>query len=459
MELKKRLHLIGNIHIKNFNKMKHVKISCSIAIVTIATLCMSTNSRSNYLVSTNDDRVKAKTNHHADKGCVFKTVFEAEGIDANFMYKTPEKVNASIADALDWISKAQLKDGGWGAGSHARQSVFDPHAVSSDPATTAMVAMALLRCGSTPTTGKYAAQLSLATNYLVKQVEAATADDLNITTQTGTQPQVKLGQNIDVVLTTQYLTNLMDYIVNNNVLKSRVSKCLDKCVVKIQMAQNANGSTKGAGWAGVLQSSFAANALESAHAAGAKVDEKKLANARNYQKGNYNTKTEAVSAADGAGVMLYAVSGSARSSALEARKAKEKIESAKREGRLAPSAMVNMENLKKAGMAEDEAIKYFAAYEINQSSKIQAQRNDVMEGFGSNGGEEFLSYLQTGEGLIMSKDVEWKKWYDNVSGKLVRIQNNDGSWNGHHCITSPVFCTATSLLILSVQNDMERLMK
>src|SRR5258705_332005 len=53
----------------------------------------------------------------------------------------------------------------------------------------------------------------------------------------------------------------------------------------------------------------------------------------------------------------------------------------------------------------------------------------------------------------------WRKWYYMMSGKLVNIQNGDGSWNGHHCITSPVFCTATCLLILSIHNDMQFSMK
>jgi hypothetical protein len=61
--------------------------------------------------------------------------------------------------------------------------------------------------------------------------------------------------------------------------------------------------------------------------------------------------------------------------------------------------------------------------------------------------------------MIINKDSGWRDWYENVSGKLVSIQNEDGSWNGHHCITSPVFCTATSLLILSVNNDVEKLMR
>jgi hypothetical protein len=38
------------------------------------------------------------------------------------------------------------------------------------------------------------------------------------------------------------------------------------------------------------------------------------------------------------------------------------------------------------------------------------------------------------------------------------IQEKNGNWQGHHCITSPVFCTATCLLILSVNNDVKSLL-
>jgi hypothetical protein len=86
-----------------------------------------------------------------------------------------------------------------------------------------------------------------------------------------------------------------------------------------------------------------------------------------------------------------------------------------------------------------------------------AQDKNVMNGFGSNGGEEFLSYLQTGESMVINKDNDWKKWYDNISGHLITIRNADGSWSGHHCISSPVFCTASCLLILSINNDIDKL--
>lgn len=85
------------------------------------------------------------------KGCVFRTVMGEESSVSNSMYKTPEKVQLSVDRGLSWIAGAQNENGGWGAGSHVRQDITDPHAVASDPATTAMVSMALLRSGTTLT--------------------------------------------------------------------------------------------------------------------------------------------------------------------------------------------------------------------------------------------------------------------------------------------------------------------
>jgi len=391
------------------------------------------------------------------KGCVFRTVMGEESSALSSIYKTPEKVQLSIDRGLSWISTAQNQNGGWGAGSHSRQDIIDPHAVVADPATTAMVSMAMLRSGTTLTKGEYAAQLRKALNYLIKATENSAPGSYNITDQTGTQIQTKLGANIDVILTAQFFSNVIDYVGHDTALKERVQKSLNTCVSKIQRAQDRNGNIAGAGWAGVLQSSFATNALESAQTKGADVDEEALARSRDSQKNNYNAKTGDVKTDMGAGVMLYSVSGSARASAKEARRVEEEISKAKREGRLEQNAPASAENLQKIGFDKDDAMKYSTAYEVYQSAKVQAQREDVMDGFGSNGGEEFLSYLQTGESMVIGKDDAWKGWYDNVSGRMLKIQNNDGSWNGHHCITSPVFCTATSLLILSINNDIEKL--
>ncbi|MDH4297412.1 MAG: hypothetical protein OEV74_14085 [Cyclobacteriaceae bacterium] len=393
------------------------------------------------------------------KGCVYRTLMGEESSEENSRYKTPEKVQQAVEHGLSWLALAQNSNGGWGAGTHSRQDIIDPHAVAADPATTAMVAMALLRSGNTLTTGEYSQQLQEALNYLLQATENSPISSLNITDQSGTQIQTKLGENIDVILTAQFFSNVIDYVGHDAKLKASVQRNLNACVSKIQRAQDNNGNIAGAGWAGVLQSSFATNALESAQTKGAVVDEEALERSRQSQKNNYDAKTGDVKTEMGAGVMLYSVSGSARASAKEARKVEEEISKAKHNGTLGQNAPASAENLKKIGFDEADAMKYATAYEVYQSAKVQAQRADIMDGFGSNGGEEFLSYLQTGESMVIGKDDGWKTWYENISGRMLKIQNNDGSWNGHHCITSPVFCTATSLLILSINNDIDKLIE
>ena len=133
--------------------------------------------------------------------------------------------------------------------------------------------------------------------------------------------------------------------------------------------------------------------------------------------------------------------------------------SAKKDGLVKMEEPLNDETLQKAGIAPAEAKELATAYRINEGAKAEAQRDEVMDGFGSNGGEEFLSYLMTGESMVMQGGQEWKKWYDMMSARIIAIQNNDGSWNGHHCITSPVFCTAVCTLILSIQEDLKTPLK
>src|SRR5688572_20840946 len=68
------------------------------------------------------------------KGCVFLTVMGEEKSDSFYIFKSPEKVMESLDNGLRWLAKAQQNNGGWGAGSHSRQDILDPHAVNADPA-------------------------------------------------------------------------------------------------------------------------------------------------------------------------------------------------------------------------------------------------------------------------------------------------------------------------------------
>lgn len=387
--------------------------------------------------------------------CVFNTVFGEVDLDDNCTYETSAVIQSAIEEGLEWLEKAQHPDGGWGAGFHSNQKEMNPHRVPADPATTAMVAMSLLRSGSTPNAGPYAKQLMQATKFLLNAVEAAEPHQ-PITKLRGTQIQNKLGQNIDLVLTTQYFTNLLDQLAESDKLYEPVFIAINKSVDMVQMKMDENGKAKGSGWAGVLQSAFATNALESAAAQGAAVDKDVLDRSKDYQTQNYDYNNESVETRDGAGVMLYSVSGSVRANAKDARKAKQLILDANEAGILKEED-INFENLIKTGLSEKDAMKFSTAAQVYDSAKRKAQDKTVMKGFGNNGGEEFMSFLQTGESLIINNDESWSDWYEQVSANLTNIQNNDGSWNGHHCITSPVFCTATCLMILSINNDIETL--
>ncbi|UII31300.1 hypothetical protein LVD17_23695 [Fulvivirga ulvae] len=395
---------------------------------------------------------------YVKKGCIFRTVFGEEFSGQSYIFNTSPNIQQSIEKGLDWMAAAQLINGGWGAGSHYDQSTLDPHSVNADPATTAMVGMAFLRTGNTLYKGHYSVQLKNALDYLLEAVESTPPDEPKITREINTQIQTKLGGNIDAVLALQFFSNIVGEIAENDSYKARVVKCMNICADKIQQQQDQDGSFREAGWAGVLQSSLANNALEAAEYEGADIDMDILEKSRTYQKSNYDASSGEVNVEKGAGVVLYSVSGSVRASAREARKVREEIDKAVKEGKLKSDEPVTTEALSKIGYSKDEAQKYSTAYQIYESAKETAQDDRVIQGFGNNGGEEFLSYLQTGESLIINQDEEWREWYSNVSGRLISIQNEDGSWNGHHCITSPVFCTATTLLTLSVNNDIEKLM-
>ncbi len=389
--------------------------------------------------------------------CVFNTVFGEIEMDDNIKPESFAAIKASIDRGLTWILDAQHANGGWGAGSHRNQREMDPHKVSADPATTAMVAMALLRSGKSNTNGKLKAALDKANNFLLNAMEQAAPNEA-ITHLEGTQIQRKLGQNIDLVLTTQHLSNFLETLDKQSEEYTRVFNALNKGVDMVQYAMDDQGRSNGAGWAGVLQSAYAANALESAQSQGVSVDGIRLKKAKEYQSKNYNPVSEKVETKDGAGIMLYSVSGSFRANAQSSRKAKETIKKAYKNKEI-DEVVVSYENLRKAGLSEEEALELDTANKIYDSAKTVAQDREVMNGFGNNGGEEFMSFLQTGESLIINDDKEWKNWYDSMSATLTGIQNNDGSWNGHHCITSPVFCTATCLMILSINNDIEELKK
>lgn len=387
---------------------------------------------------------------------------------------------AAIKTGIGFLIQAQFDNGGWGAGLSSRQDIMDPKNVQTDPATTAFCAMALVRTGSTLADGPYSKNVKDALEFLLNAVEKSPENSPNITTLTGTQIQVKLGQNIDVSMTSQFLTRTLDFTKDNPELNARVHAALQKCVNKIQSTQNANGSFAGGTWAPVLQSAMANNALELATREGAKVDEKALQKSRDYQAGNVvsatppaklsdvtvtsgSSATYSYSAApmsiDAAGVELYSASGAYRANAVNSNEAQAMVKKAKASGQIKGEGKVTKENLKLAGLDDKKAEDLERSYNAAQQAEKRLQNETVISGFGNNGGEEFLSHMMTAESMVMGSEESFNDWKGKMFERIYKVQNGNGSWSGHHCITSPVFCTAAAVLMLSVENDKDYLVR
>jgi hypothetical protein len=111
--------------------------------------------------------------------------------------------------------------------------------------------------------------------------------------------------------------------------------------------------------------------------------------------------------------------------------------------------------------ARKEALAQLVRFKENEvilgkaQDAIVAKLDDkqFVQGFGSNGGEEFLSYLNIGESLFHKGGADWDKWDKSMTTNVNNVQNADGSWSGHHCITGRTFCTAAALNVLTIDRS------
>ena len=73
----------------------------------------------------------------------------------------------------------------------------------------------------------------------------------------------------------------------------------------------------------------------------------------------------------------------------------------------------------------------------------------MVNGYGSMGGEEYFSYLNVSDSLRGVGGATWEKWNSEIKAKLVKLQNADCTWAGHHGITGRVAVTSAAVLTLT----------
>ncbi|MCC7510260.1 MAG: hypothetical protein IT464_12945 [Planctomycetes bacterium] len=371
----------------------------------------------------------------------------------------PGVIENFMLEGIDFLIKSQHKDGGWGS-SYTTRGAQPP--ASYDPGSTAFVAMALMRAGHTPFKGKHKDAVLKATDYLVDVVEKATEDGPRITEVTGTQLQGKLGQIVDTAVVTQFLARVLPTVESDRKLHKRVEAALDKCVRKVEAAQAEDGGWITAGWAPVLQSAMFNQALELAELAGREVDPAVLSRSRHYLSHDVELesgKKGAASRPTSAGVAFYAGSSAMRATAAESAEVTLAVERAIKDRVLPSQAEISDKNLRKIGYSEEAAAAKAKAHRAHETMVAKLKDENYLKGFGNNGGEEFICYMLSSESIVITGDDTWNDWNKKMRDTFEKIQNADGSWSGHHCISSPLLCTAAVLLCLTADREVHALVE
>lgn len=360
----------------------------------------------------------------------------------------PKPLSDKVKKGLAWLAQTQFKDGGWGQGDDVQNiRGGEQQAGVANVADTCMAIQALMRSGSTPREGDYRENIFKGVDYVCNKVDAADKDSLWVTDVRGTRVQTKIGQYVDTFLAAQVLSDVKGRMPTD-ADNQRVAAMLDKTLRKIEKNQQADGGFAQAGWAPTLGEGLASKAMNQAAARGEKVSEAALAKMDEKAKREFDEKSGGVAMGGSASVELYARSSNSSSFAnADFRYDKKQAEL---------EAVANNPTTQPA--AREAAQKELAALSTMRSEVQAAQQAAVdrmgdknfANGFGSNGGEEFLSYLNIGEPMVVRGDPKFADWDKSMTDNLSRIQNDDGSWSGHHCITGKTFCTSSALLVLMV---------
>ncbi|MCI0458682.1 MAG: hypothetical protein L0Z62_17125 [Gemmataceae bacterium] len=365
---------------------------------------------------------------------------------------TPKPLSDSVHKGLAYLIGQQHPSGGWAQGGGWRSAaqggrvegpnVEDP----PDVANTCVATLALLRAGHTPRTGDYAPNVARALDFVIGSIERADSESPYVTDLRDTQVQCKIGPYVDTFVSALVLGEARGQMADEKG-EGRLGAALDKVVAKMEKHQQADGSwAMGGGWAPVVGQALGSAGLNRAYQSGAKVSEEALDRSEQYARSHYDSSSKTYSGANSAGVPLYGTASHLSSSGKTVanyRAAKAKLR------KMAGSAEASKEEQQQAA----ERLKYIEEVEGLHEETLAAttaylKDTEFVSGFGSNGGEEFLSYLNISETLAAKGGQEWEDWDKRMTQNLEHIQNADGCWAGHHCITGRTFCTATALLVL-----------
>ncbi len=345
--------------------------------------------------------------------------------ETGFSGSKNDAVTVAVDKGTKWLASVQGKDGGWGQDGGETSYVRQGERLESngnDVANTAVAAEALLHAGR-----EYREQVQKAVDFILQRVEQSPEEGLAVTNVTSTQIQRKLGPYIDTFLTSKLLAEL-DGTMGDAEANARVRRNLQKCVAKIEKNQLKDGSWNIAGgWAPILGTSMASRSLYMAEAKGVAVSPVVKYKVDEYSHNGTNAST-AVGSGSGGGIGA----GSTASTVIV-------------DGSAGVNLYSSAQKLEQFSRTDGDRLR-----NVKEINAINGQLSDpkFVAGFGSMGGEEFFSYLNISDSLHRTGGPGWVKWNTEIKAKILKLQNEDGTWSGHHCITGRVAVTSAAILTL-----------
>jgi len=290
----------------------------------------------------------------------------------------------------------------------------------------------------------------------------------------------KLGPLVNTALVAQALAKLYLELPENTQDKGKIGKALDTCLQELN-EQHAQFVRPAGGWASILQTSSCLVAWEYARLCNRGPQPRKLDELRSTLVEIFNEGKNAFDLTRSAGVNLYSFASAIRANAATVATASAIVPKETAEQSMTENASETVGNsyrdysstnsdafvsdridydsdsvflhLNKK-MERAKALQLAKAYRKNEKLLERLEHdNDLLRGFGNNGGEEYLSFYLIGQALQLAEEGMWNNWREKVVDIVKPHQNPDGSWVGQHCITDQSFCTAA--VILSVLTDRE----
>lgn len=309
---------------------------------------------------------------------------------------TPE-CRKSIDRGMRWLISAIRADGMVGV------DVGQP----ADLGCTSIVGLALLAQGNTRMAGPHAPELRRVLDGVLNLLERR-PEYGDRTTRTTTLVQRKIGYNADLFLAALFLSQSLG---ESGDAEEDVRVALEKVVAQICRAQGKDGTWGDESWAPVLGTVLGWESLRASSSSGLAID----------------------ASAQLAGDALL-----------------KKLKTGSRDEQHWMHEFYK--NASSIRVLYSLNYRHEPAFKNCVDRILRIARDDDRP-FYQAGGEEYLAFFLVTECLLQDEQNEtWRSWYPTVRDKIIRVQNSDGSWSGHHCITARTFCTAAALLTLQSQN-------